>query len=137
MTDVLKDRMGFNGFVVGDWNGHGLIDGCTSTDCPEAFMAGVDMYMAPDSWRELYHSTLEHVRSGRISEDRLNDAVRRILRVKVTAGLFEQVAPSQRPLANDISVLAAPEHRDVARRAVRQSLVLLKILISYCHSIRE
>jgi beta-glucosidase len=126
LTDVLKDRMGFNGFVVGDWNGHGLIDGCTSTDCPEAFMAGVDMYMAPDSWRELYHSTLEHVRSGRISEDRLNDAVRRILRVKVTAGLFEQVAPSQRPLANDISVLAAPEHRDVARRAVRQSLVLLK-----------
>ncbi|WP_412546774.1 glycoside hydrolase family 3 N-terminal domain-containing protein [Maricaulis sp. MIT060901] len=126
LNDILKDRMGFNGFVVGDWNGHGLVAGCSATDCPESFNAGVDMYMAPDSWRELYHSTLEHVRAGRISMERLDDAVRRILRVKIQSGLFEQVAPSQRPLANDDSVLAADEHRAIARQAVRESLVLLK-----------
>ncbi|WP_412546732.1 glycoside hydrolase family 3 N-terminal domain-containing protein [Maricaulis sp. MIT060901] len=126
LEDVLKDRMGFNGFVIGDWNGHGLIDGCTATDCPESFNAGVDMFMAPDSWQELYYSTLEHVQAGRISMERLDDAVRRILRVKIQSGVFEQVAPSQRPLANDTSVLAAEEHRAVARQAVRESLVLLK-----------
>ena len=126
LDDVLKDRMGFNGFVIGDWNGHGLIDGCTATDCPESFNAGVDMFMAPDSWQELYYSTLEHVQAGRISMERLDDAVRRILRVKIQSGVFEQVAPSQRPLANDTSVLAAEEHRAVARQAVRESLVLLK-----------
>ncbi len=126
LEDVLKDRMGFNGFVVGDWNGHGLIEGCTSTDCPESFNAGVDMFMAPDSWRELYYSTLEHVQSGRISMERLDDAVRRILRVKIQSGIFEQVMPSERPLAHDMELLAAPEHRAVARQAVRESLVLLK-----------
>jgi beta-glucosidase len=126
VTDVLRDRMGFNGFVVGDWNGHGLVTGCTATDCPESFNAGVDMYMAPGSWQELYYNTLDHVRAGRISMVRLDEAVRRILRVKIQSGLFEQVAPSQRPLANDMGVLAAPEHRAVARQAVRESLVLLK-----------
>ncbi|WP_297730414.1 glycoside hydrolase family 3 protein [uncultured Maricaulis sp.] len=126
LTDVLKDRLGFQGFVVGDWNGHGLIPGCTSTDCPEAFNAGLDMYMAPDSWRELYQSTLAHVRSGVISEARLDDAVRRILRVKINSGIFELPAPSARPLAGDASILAAPEHRAIARQAVRESLVLLK-----------
>ncbi len=126
LTDVLKDRLGFQGFVVGDWNGHGLIPGCTSTDCPEAFNAGLDMYMAPDSWRELYHSTLAHVRSGEISEARLDDAVRRILRVKINSGIFELPAPSARPLAGDADLLATPQHREVARQAVRESLVLLK-----------
>ncbi|MFT6541580.1 MAG: beta-glucosidase [Maricaulis maris] len=126
LEDVLRDRMGFTGFVVGDWNGHGLIPGCVSTDCPESFNAGVDMFMAPDSWRELYHNTLAQVRSGEISMERLDLAVRRILRVKIEAGLFEQVAPSERPLANSDIVLAAPEHRAIARQAVRESLVLLK-----------
>ncbi len=126
VDDVLRDRMGFTGFVVGDWNGHGLVRGCTATDCPESFNAGVDMYMAPGSWQELYYNTLEHVRAGRISMERLDEAVRRILRVKIQSGLFEQVAPSERPYANDRSVLGAPEHRAIARQAVRESLVLLK-----------
>ncbi|RKQ96491.1 glycoside hydrolase family 3 protein [Maricaulis maris] len=126
LTDILKERFGFQGFVVGDWNGHGLIPGCTSTDCPQAFNAGLDMYMAPDSWRELYHSTLAHVRSGEISQERLDDAVRRILRVKINSGIFEISQPSDRPLAGNADVLAAPEHRAVARQAVRESLVLLK-----------
>jgi beta-glucosidase-like glycosyl hydrolase len=47
LTDVLKGRMGFDGFVVGDWNGHGQVAGCTSTDCPQAINAGLDMFMAP------------------------------------------------------------------------------------------
>ena len=126
LTDVLKDRMGFQGFVVSDWNAHGQIPGCSNTDCPQAFNAGIDMFMAPDSWRGLYESTLAHARSGRITEERLNDAVRRILRVKLQSGLFEKNAPSKRHLAGDTSLLGSDEHRAVARQAVRESLVLLK-----------
>lgn len=126
LTDVLKDRMGFQGFVVSDWNAHGQIPGCSNTDCPQAFNAGIDMFMAPDSWRGIYESMLEHARSGRISEERLNDAVRRILRVKLQSGLFEKSAPSKRHLAGDTSLLGSDEHRAIARQAVRESLVLLK-----------
>jgi beta-glucosidase len=126
LTDVLKDRMGFTGFVIGDWNGHGQVPNCTNTDCPRSLLAGVDMYMAPDSWEELYESTLRAVRSGEIPMARLDDAVRRILRVKIASGIFEKGAPSTRPNAGDVSLLASPEHRALARRAVRQSLVLLK-----------
>jgi len=126
MTDVLKDRMNFKGFIVGDWNGHALIPGCTATDCPQSLNAGLDMYMAPDSWQGLYYSTLEHARSGRIPAERLDDAVRRILRVKLTSGVFEKPKPSARPYAGDAATLGAPAHRAVARQAVRESLVLLK-----------
>lgn len=126
LTDVLKGRMNFNGFVVGDWNGHALIPGCTTTDCPESFNAGVDMFMAPDSWEGLWHSTLAHVQSGEIPMERLDDAVRRILRVKMNAGLFEAVKPSERHLAGEVSILGSDHHRAVARQAVRESLVLLK-----------
>lgn len=126
LTDVLKDRMNFKGFVVGDWNGHALIPGCTATDCPESLNAGLDMYMAPDSWQGLYYSTLEHAKSGRIPAERLDDAVRRILRVKLTSGVFEKPKPSERPYAGDEALLGSAEHRAVARQAVRESLVLLK-----------
>ena len=126
ITDVLKGRMGFNGFVVSDWNAHGQIPGCSNTDCPEAFNAGIDMFMAPDSWQGLYESTLAHARSGRISRERLDDAVRRILRVKLHYDLFNRGAPSTRPGAGDISHLATAEHKAIAREAVRKSMVLLK-----------
>ena len=126
LTDVLKDRMNFKGFVVGDWNGHALIPGCTATDCPESLNAGLDMYMAPDSWQGLYYSTLEHAKSGRIPAERLDDAVRRILRVKLTSGVFDKPKPSERPYAGDEALLGSVEHRAVARQAVRESLVLLK-----------
>lgn len=126
MTDVLKGRMNFHGFIVGDWNGHALIPDCTATDCPQALNAGLDMYMAPDSWRGLYDSTLAHVQSGRIPMARLDDAVRRILRAKVNSGIFEKPQPSLRPLAGRTDLLGSPAHRDVAREAVRKSLVLLK-----------
>ena len=127
LTDVLKGRMNFNGFVVGDWNGHALIPGCTATDCPESFNAGVDMFMAPDSWKGLWESTYAHVQSGEITMERLDDAVRRILRVKIAAGLFDSpLNPSARPLAGDESILGSSEHRAIARQSVRESLVLLK-----------
>ena len=126
LTDVLKGRMNFGGFVVGDWNGHGQIKGCTNTDCAATFNAGLDMAMAPDSWKGLYESTLKHAKSGAISKAQLDDAVRRILRVKFRMGLFEKPKPSQRALGGKFELLGAPEHRAVARQAVRESLVLLK-----------
>lgn len=126
ITDLLKDRMGFTGFVVSDWNAHGQIPGCTNTDCPQAINAGIDMLMAPDSWKGLYYSTLKHVRSGRIPMTRLDDAVRRILRVKLRYGLFDRGAPSTRTDAGNSSLLAQESHRAIAREGVRKSLVLLK-----------
>jgi len=126
LTDVLKGRMGFDGFVVGDWNAHGQLPGCSNESCPEAFEAGVDMFMVPQDWKALYENTLQQVRSGEISGERLDDAVRRILRVKLRAGLFERGRPSERPLAGDEGAVGSPEHRAVARQAVRESLVLLK-----------
>lgn len=126
LTDVLKDRMGFQGFVVGDWNGHGQVPGCTNEDCPQAINAGMDMFMAPDSWRGLYKNTLKEVKSGVIPMSRLDDAVSRILRVKLRLGLFDKGAPSTQISANPSYALGSPEHRSIARRAVRESLVLLK-----------
>jgi beta-glucosidase len=126
MTDVLKKRMNFDGFTVGDWNAHGQVEGCTNDNCPQAFNAGLDMFMAPDSWRGLYDNTLKQVKDGTISMERLDEAVTRILRVKFRAGVFDGVAPSKRTLGGDFKMLASPDQRALARDAVRQSLVLLK-----------
>ncbi|KAA1246624.1 glycoside hydrolase family 3 protein [Aquimarina sp. RZ0] len=126
LTDVLKGQLGFNGFVIGDWNGHGQVQGCTNTDCPQSFNAGVDMYMAPDSWKGLYESTLGHVKNGTIAMSRLDDAVRRILRVKIASGIFTKGTPSTRKNAGNENLLALPENRAIARQAVRESMVLLK-----------
>lgn len=127
LTDVLKNQMGFDGLVVGDWSGHSFIPGCTAVDCPESLMAGLDIYMVPEpNWKDLYNNLLAQAKSGEITAERLDDAVRRILRVKIRAGLFEKGAPSSRPLAGKKELLGAPEHRAVARQAVRESLVLLK-----------
>jgi beta-glucosidase len=126
LTDVLKGQLGFNGFVVGDWNGHGQVNGCTNTDCAQSLNAGLDMYMAPDSWKGLYESTLNHVKNGTIPMTRLDDAVRRILRVKIASGIFTKGAPSTRKNAGDEDLLGLPENRAIARQAVRESMVLLK-----------
>ncbi len=126
LSDVLRGRMGFDGLVVGDWNGHGQIDGCTNTDCPASLASGLDLYMAPDSWKGLYDNLLRQAQNGEVSLERLDEAVARVLRVKLRAGLFEAGLPSSRPHAGDFSLLGAPDHRAVARDAVRKSLVLLK-----------
>ncbi|WEN14660.1 glycoside hydrolase family 3 N-terminal domain-containing protein [Rhodanobacter sp. AS-Z3] len=124
LTDVLKQRMGFDGFVVGDWNAHGQLDGCSNESCAAAINAGVDMLMAPDSWRGLYANTLAQVKAGQISPARLDDAVTRVLRVKLRAGLFDPRHDNTGGLS--LATLGSPEHRALARRAVRESLVLLK-----------
>lgn len=126
LTEVLKNQMGFDGFVIGDWNGHGQVDGCTNNSCAQAINAGVDMFMAPEDWKQLIENTLSQVKSGEISMDRINDAVTRILRVKVRAGLFELGAPSTRKHAGNEKIVGSEEHRKIARQAVRESLVLLK-----------
>lgn len=126
LTNVLKERMGFDGFVVSDWNAHGQVPGCTNQDCPQAINAGIDMYMAPDSWKPIYENTLKAVKEGRVPMARLDDAVRRIIRAKIKGGLYELGAPNSRPLSGQFQHLGSPEHRAIARQAVRESLVLLK-----------
>jgi beta-glucosidase len=126
LTDVLKGRMHFDGFVVGDWNGHGQVPGCTNENCARAFMAGVDVLMTPDSWKGHYDSLLASVKSDEVPMTRLDDAVRRVLRVKLRLHMFEAGKPSARALGGKFDQLASPAHRAVARQAVRESLVLLK-----------
>lgn len=122
LTDVLKQRMGFDGFVVGDWNGHGQVAGCTVTSCPASINAGLDMFMAPDSWKALYASTLAQARDGTIPRARIEDAVRRILRVKAKLGLLDDPMRERA----DYAAIGSPEHLALAREAVAKSLVLLK-----------
>ena len=122
LTEVLKNQMGFDGFVVGDWNGHGQIPGCSNGSCPESLIAGVDMYMVPENWKDLYRNTLRQAENGDIPIERLNDAVRRILIVKERLGLFDGKKPSNSPF----SEVGLQHNRDISRQAVRESLVLLK-----------
>ncbi|WP_437275203.1 exo 1,3/1,4-beta-D-glucan glucohydrolase [Sorangium sp. So ce375] len=130
LTDILKGQLGFTGFVVGDWNGHGQLPGCNNTRCAAAINAGVDMIMVPNDWMAFIENTIAQAESGEIPMARIDDAVTRILRVKMRAGLLgpraSKGAPSTRSVAGDAALLAAPEHRAVAREAVRKSLVLLK-----------
>ena len=122
LTEVLKSQMGFNGFIVGDWNGHGQIPGCEDNNCPDALISGVDIYMVPTEWESLYFNTLEQVRNGVIPIERLNDAVQRILIVKEHLGLFNQRVPH----SYNKNFLGSKEHIALAREAVRESIVLLK-----------
>ncbi len=122
LTGVLKGRMGFAGLVVGDWNGHGQVPGCSITHCPAAINAGVDLVMAPDSWRGLFDATIADVKAGRIPFARVDDAVRRVLRVKFKLGLMG----SQPVARGDLSAVGAPSHLALAREAAAKSLVLLK-----------
>ncbi|MBX2812705.1 MAG: exo 1,3/1,4-beta-D-glucan glucohydrolase [Myxococcales bacterium] len=126
LTDVLVERMGFDGFIVGDWNGHAQVKGCSRGSCAIAFNAGLDMFMVPDDWKELHGTLLRQVKNGTIARARLEEAVSRILRVKYRLGMFSAKRPSLRPGAGDWSILADPAHKALARRAVRSSLVLLK-----------
>lgn len=127
LTDVLKRRMHFGGFVVGDWNAQGQVPGCSATDCPAVINAGMDMVMAPDSWKGYYWNTLAEVKSGKIPMARLDDAVSRILRVKFRLGLLDaQGRPSWSAPQLAVGVVGSAAHRALARQAVRESLVLLK-----------
>ncbi|MFN3668216.1 MAG: glycoside hydrolase family 3 protein [Brevundimonas sp.] len=122
LNDVLRGPLGFDGFVVSDWNAHGQLPGCSNESCALAINAGIDMLMAPDSWRPLYENTLAQARSGDIPMARLDEAVRRILRAKVKGGVFT----TERPYEGRLELLGSADHRALAREAVRKSLVLLK-----------
>ena len=122
LTDILKKDMQFDGFVVGDWNGHGQVEGCSNAKCAQSFNAGVDMFMVPENWKDLLRNTIRQVKSGEISETRLDEAVRNILRVKSRLGLFNGRVPHE----FKENYLGDPKHIALARQAVRESLVLLK-----------
>jgi beta-glucosidase len=122
LTDVLKGRMGFEGLVVGDYNGHGQVPGCSNSHCTQAFNAGIDLIMVPDDWKAMFNYMVADVHSGAITMARLDDAVRRNLRVKFRLGLFE----ADKPFEGRLELLQSPDHRALAREAVRKSLVLLK-----------
>lgn len=122
LDDVLKQRMGFDGFIVGDWNAHGQVPDCTVTSCPASINAGLDMFMAPDSWKDLYRNTLAQARDGTIPLPRIEDAVRRILRVKVKLGLLDDPMRERA----DYPAIGSPAHLALAREAVAKSMVLLK-----------
>jgi beta-glucosidase len=126
LTEVLKGRLGFDGLVLGDWNGHAQLPGCTPDSCAAAIAAGLDMLMAPDGWRALHGNTLAQLAAGQLPAARVDDAVRRVLRVKLRARLEREGRPSARPYAGHFALLGAPAHRALARQAVRESLVLLK-----------
>jgi beta-glucosidase len=124
ITDVLKKRLGFDGLVVSDWNGIEQVPGCSKWSCPQAINAGIDLIMVPEDWKKFIPATVEDVRAGRIPMGRIDDAVTRILRVKMRSGLFNgSPASSARP---DSLVLHSEGTRALAREAVRKSLVLLK-----------
>ncbi|XP_008785418.1 beta-glucosidase BoGH3B-like [Phoenix dactylifera] len=126
ITDLLKDKLGFKGFVVSDWEGidrlsqpHGLdYQYCISA----SINAGIDMVMVPHRYETFLEDLIFLVESGEIPISRIDDAVERILRVKFVSGLFEQPF-SDRSL---LDVVGCKEHRLLAREAVRKSLVLLK-----------
>ena len=126
LTEVLKQRMGFDGLVIGDWDAIAQVPGCTAVSCAAALNAGVDVLMAPGSWRDLYGNTLAQVRAGEIPAARLDEAVRRVLRVKLRLHLTTEGPPSSRPFAGHFELLGSTAHRALARQAVRESLVLLK-----------
>ncbi|MFC3816773.1 glycoside hydrolase family 3 N-terminal domain-containing protein [Lysobacter sp. GCM10012299] len=122
LTGALKDKMGFDGFVVSDWNGIAQVPGCSNASCPQAINAGIDMVMVPEDWKAFIANTIAQVEAGTIPMARIDDAVTRILRVKLRAGLFDR-KPSDGRYAGKADALV---HRELAREAVRESLVLLK-----------
>ncbi len=128
LTDVLRGELGFKGLVVGDWNAHGQIPGCEVDDCPQSLLAGLDIYMVPDNWKALIENMVADVKDGTIPMARVDEAVARVLRVKLDAGLLGESArrPSERGVAGRYDLLASPEHRAIAREAVAKSQVLLK-----------
>jgi beta-glucosidase len=131
ITDVLKGRIGFDGFLVSDWEGiHQIPDPALPGDVRTltahkvrvGVNAGTDMFMEPNTARQFEELLLAEVTAGRVSRARIDDAVRRILRKKFQLGLFE------RPYASTghLDVVGSAGHRALARRAAAQSQVLLK-----------
>ena len=123
ITDTLKTKMGFDGLVISDWDGVAQVPGCTIDKCAQAINAGIDMFMVPKEWKAFVTNTIAQVNDGTIPVSRIDDAVTRILRVKMRSGLYDAKKPSARAGAGLDSNL---QQRALAREAVQKSLVLLK-----------
>ncbi|MGW0593348.1 glycoside hydrolase family 3 N-terminal domain-containing protein [Streptosporangium sp. NPDC002607] len=123
LTDILKQKIGFDGIVVSDWNGIGQVAGCTNASCPQAINAGIDVVMVPNDWKAFIANTIAQVQSGEIPMARIDDAVTRILRVKLRTNVLDGPKPSKRAFAGSTDALQA---RKLAREAARKSQVLLK-----------
>jgi beta-glucosidase len=122
ISGVLKGDMGFDGFVISDWEGIHQIPGDWPTQVRTGVNAGIDMMMEPNTYKEFITTLLDEVRAGRVSMARIDDAVSRILAKKFELGLFEHPFTDRR----DLDEVGSPQHRAVARRAVAESQVLLK-----------
>lgn len=122
LTDVLKTEFGFDGFLVSDWAAIDAIPGDYKSDIEISINAGIDMVMVPDKYIEFITNLKELVNEGKISIERINDAVRRILNIKFKLGLFDKPFTDR----SFTTQIGSAEHREVARECVRQSLVLLK-----------
>jgi len=122
ITDVLKGELAFKGFVVSDWGGIEQIDTDYYTAVVTAINAGIDMSMVPVEYVKYSDTIMQAVGNGDITEERINDAVRRILTVKFELGVFNHPYFESGLLKQ----VGSAEHRSIARQAVRESLVLLK-----------
>lgn len=122
LTDVLKEELSFDGFIISDWEAVNQVSNDYHTAVVESINAGIDMVMTPYDYKAFITALTEAVDEGHVSIDRIDDAVRRILRAKFMLGLFE--SPYADPSMN--GTVGSQAHRDLARQAVRQSLVLLK-----------
>jgi len=122
LTDLLKTELGFEGFIISDWNGIDQLEGDYRSDIKQSVSAGIDMVMAPSSYASFITNLKQLVNDGEVPIARIDDAVSRILRVKFEMGLFEHPF-TERALTDSVGSSA---HRAVARQAVRESMVLLK-----------
>lgn len=121
ISDFLKNELGFQGIVISDWEALHQLPGKFEDQVVACVNAGVDMLMEPNMWKEAINAIINGVSKGRISMDRVDDAVRRILRVKRKYNILND------PIADgNAKDLYSDAHRELARRAVRESLVLLK-----------
>ena len=125
LTDILKHELGFDGFLISDYNAINELPGDYKKQIETSVNAGMDMFMAPNTYRELYGFLLELVNEKRVPLARIDDAVTRILRVKSAMGLLN-AHPSLVANRKLHSSFGSAEHRQVARECVRASLVLLK-----------
>jgi beta-glucosidase len=125
LTDILKHELGFDGFLISDYNAINELPGDYKKQIETSVNAGMDMFMVPNTYRELYGFLLELVNEKRVRLERIDDAVTRILRVKFAMGLMD-ARPSLVANRKLHSQFGSQEHRQVARECVRASLVLLK-----------
>lgn len=122
LTDILKEELGFKGFVISDWAAINQLPGNYDLQVAGSINAGIDMVMVPNDYQDFIPTLIKVVNNGQVPMSRIDDAVRRILTVKFDLGLFENPL-TDRSLIQEIGKQA---HRDVARQAVRESMVLLK-----------